>query len=875
MVGKLKAIGTPWLFGLPAIIYLILAAWTELGLPFPVEGFQLPQVTRFDGYGDDNIFPLHESFRHIASPVALAAIVIGLSFALIRAIRPLSPVILTSLVVIAYVTFLGWDAYISNSDCRFSFGSSLIVEFGQAVGSLDECYEPAGYLRDLRVHTDEHSPLQAFSMTAEALAIIALLAMSSIWAGFGVAKLVQQHFRAPVPSSKGLARKTKALLLGSAVCLGIMVVFAPAVYGEITESSATMPPDRVGDPVSAVKLEMAGRWPFFGFPFAVTAGMIDGDPYAFLGVGSSQAGIMTIDMRDPGSPAQVGEMLIPRTGPVIRRGSDLFLAEKLLYVADATGLHIVDVSDPSLPKVLGFLDLPEAQHSVLRISVDGGMALLAAGSSGAFIVDVTDPANPRLIGTLETPGPNGGPADSTESVYLQGDLAFLADERAGLRIIDIANPASPKELGAFATKQFTQDVADVFVQGDHAFVVAGGDVQVLNISVPTDLRAVGSLEIPDNRSGQQVYVQGNLAFLVGSWDLRVIDISNLAAPKEVGFLTTQPHFIRDIFVQGDLAFLADAGGFRAVDISDPTLPKTDGSLRTPERIFAVGIQGTHAYVAAVSAGLRVVDITDISAPIEVGHLDIGGAVVDVAVQGQHTFIVEGDEFPGPASAEQGLRVIDISKHALPREVGSLFTPGEARGIVVRGDIAFVADGTEGLRIIDISNPTSPREISSQNTPGSAVDLFIQSNHAYIADGEDGLRIIDISNPASPKNAGNLKSLRSTEAVHVQGELAFVNDTAGLRVVDVSKPSSPKPVGFIPLPGGGGKSISAQGDHVFLGDSGALRVIDISDPAFPRVVGSLENLESPGSIVVEGDLAYVAYQSGVAIIRTAIDDGSLP
>ena len=874
-VGKLQTIGTPWLFGLPAIIYLILAAWTELGLPFSIEGFQVPQVTRFEGYGDDNIFPLHEPFRHIASPVALAAIIIGLSFGLIRALRPVRPFILSGLVVIAYLTFLGWDAYISNSDCRFNFGSGRIVEFGQALGSRGECYEPSGYLQDLGVHTDEHSALQAFSMTAEALAIIALFAMSSIWAGSGVARLVQQRSGISIPSSEGFAKKTRALLLGSAVSLGIMVVFVPAVYGEITESSATRPPTRIPDPVSAVELEVAGRWPFFGFPFAVTAGVIDGDPYAFLGVGSSQAGILTIDMRNPGNPAQVGEMLIPRAGPVSRRGSDLFLAGNLLYVADVTGLHIVDVSRPKSPEVLGSLELPEVQkHAVLRISVDGSMALMAAGSSGAYMVDVTDPGSPRLVGTLETPGPNGGTVDSTKSVYVQGNLVFLADERAGLRIIDIAHPDSPEEVGAFATRQFTQDV---FVQGDRAFVVDGdGGIRVLNISVPASPRPIGSFVIAGNRSGEQVFVQGNLALLVGSWDLRVIDISNLVAPKEVGFTTTQPHFIRDVFVHEDLAFLADAGGFRAVDISDPTLPKTAGSMRTPERIFSVGIQGTHAYVAAGRAGLRVVDTTDISAPIEVGHLDTGGTVVDVAVHGQHAFIVEGDELPGPTSAEQGLRVIDISNPALPREVGSLFTPGQARSIVVRGDIAFIADGTEGLRVIDISSPTSPREIGSQNTPGSAVDLFIEGNHAYVADGEDGLRIIDISNPASPRNAGSLKSLRSTEGVHVQGELAFVNDATGLRVVDVSNPPSPKRLGFLSLPGGGRRGISAQGDHVFVGSAGGvLRVIDISDPAFPREVGSVERLESAGGIVLEGDLAYVAYQSGVAIIRTAAPDNSVP
>ena len=95
----------------------------------------------------------------------------------------------------------------------------------------------------------------------------------------------------------------------------------------------------------------------------------------------------------------------------------------------------------------------------------------------------------------------------------------------------------------------------------------------------------------------------------------------------------------------------------------------------------------------------------------------------------------------------------------------------------------------------------------------------------------------------------------------------MNNSAGLRVVDVSNPPSPKPLGFLSLPGGGRRSISAQGDHVFVGSPGrVLQVIDISDPAFPREVGSVEGLETVGGIVLEGDLAYVAYQPGVAIIR---------
>ena len=147
------------------------------------------------------------------------------------------------------------------------------------------------------------------------MGIVALFAISSIWVGYALATLVQQRSRGRItsPWTRRPSLKTKALILGGALSLGIMVVFIPAAYGEIRESD-TSRPTHIPDPVPPVNLEVAGRWPFFGFPFAVTAGKIDGTPYAFLGVGSSETGILIVDISAPVNPTQVGEMLIPKRG---------------------------------------------------------------------------------------------------------------------------------------------------------------------------------------------------------------------------------------------------------------------------------------------------------------------------------------------------------------------------------------------------------------------------------------------------------------------------------------------------------------------------------------------------------------------------------
>ncbi|REJ39306.1 MAG: DUF4347 domain-containing protein, partial [Microcystis aeruginosa TA09] len=87
-------------------------------------------------------------------------------------------------------------------------------------------------------------------------------------------------------------------------------------------------------------------------------------------------------------------------------------------------------------------------------------------------------------------------------------------------------------------------------------------------------------------------------------------------------------------------------------------------------------------------------------------------------------------------------------------VGNYDTPGNAYGVYVVGNYAYVADFSLGLQIIDISTPTNPTLIGNYDTSGFAMDVQIVGNYAYLADGFAGLTIIDISNPSNPTFKGN-------------------------------------------------------------------------------------------------------------------------
>ena len=69
----------------------------------------------------------------------------------------------------------------------------------------------------------------------------------------------------------------------------------------------------------------------------------------------------------------------------------------------------------------------------------------------------------------------------------------------------------------------------------------------------------------------------------------------------------------------------------------------------------------------------------------------------------------------------------------PEVLGSVDTPGNARGVAVAGGYAYVADGLQGLRVIDVSTPSAPVEVGFVDTSGAAYGVAVAGGYAYVAD----------------------------------------------------------------------------------------------------------------------------------------------
>src|SRR5262249_43055499 len=113
------------------------------------------------------------------------------------------------------------------------------------------------------------------------------------------------------------------------------------------------------------------------------------------------------------------------------------------YVVAGPTLTIVDVSEPSAPKILGTYKF-EIER-IYGIDVSGSLVYVAADFIGLAVLDVSNPAVPTLRGEFKTAG-------QSISVTLAGTKALVADTKNGLEVIDVSSPNYPTRQASYYTE---------------------------------------------------------------------------------------------------------------------------------------------------------------------------------------------------------------------------------------------------------------------------------------------------------------------------------------------------------------------------------------------------------------------------------------
>ncbi|HKA38571.1 MAG TPA: hypothetical protein VKD25_02275, partial [Burkholderiales bacterium] len=172
-----------------------------------------------------------------------------------------------------------------------------------------------------------------------------------------------------------------------------------------------------------------------------------GGYYAYF---ATDAGIVVVNLNEPLKP-QVAAV-VPLRGA---RASALQF--RYLFVTDASGLRVIDVTIPERSRLLDNSSVPLADAQ--RVYVARTYAYVAAGRDGLVIVDVENPEKPRVHLKYDADGKLNDARDVVLGSTNASLFAYVADGRNGLKVLQLTAPDTQPNFYGFSPEPKPQLIA--------------------------------------------------------------------------------------------------------------------------------------------------------------------------------------------------------------------------------------------------------------------------------------------------------------------------------------------------------------------------------------------------------------------------------
>jgi len=398
--------------------------------------------------------------------------------------------------------------------------------------------------------------------------------------------------------------------------------------------------------------------------------------YAYL---LGYAGLTVLDLEAPANLRRVGSC----DTPGITRG--VASQDHRAYLADAdVGMQILDTAIPGKPVVLGTYALTNITEAV---AASGNHAFVVeaqrvVGNTYQWtlhVVDVSDATLPRKLGTYETVGYSTCSAYCIHQAFAvnsTGDFAFLGIGNDGgasgrIEVIDLRSPAQPVLVATYPTSSEWLQLA---MEGQQMLVIDSvSGLVVLDISDPANPRTVGTYDAPD---WNQLALSGTRAYLTSrSRGLEVFDLSDPAQPRLLGGNAEIGWNWNGLASTGKFVFGAAGGsGVQVVDISNPANPQLVGG-NSAALANDVSISGEHLFVAAEAEGLQVFDLAlGSTEPLPTLAMARSANSIEISWPASATgFVLETNDSLSPASSwalASAVPAVAGDKNVVTMEIGA-------------------------------------------------------------------------------------------------------------------------------------------------------------------------------------------------------------
>ena len=343
-------------------------------------------------------------------------------------------------------------------------------------------------------------------------------------------------------------------------------------------------------------------------------------------------------------------------GTVVVNGS-------IAYLCGPNGINVVDVSNSSAPKFLSTVGQADVGGAFFACEQLGKSLIGILNPRTLLVYDITKPTTPTLLTSTTPSFPFAGYAFFSGQVgffetnwfdFFQGSNQITA-QHGDLYAYDFTNPAQPALLGNLqpdpnqpGSSNLSPRFAGVALDKQTAYVLAttstGGDpnggvasVQIVDISNPASVKAVGEVDIPQATIATGIAIQGKTALVLGntkSWrnpgipnfnstgflTLTLLDISNSRAPAAISSVTTN---FQTNFDVGSVV-LPLGNGFFVITITPPAPTVVNGPATATGHLAIVDARNTQ--------NIKVTKFADVTMGTNglTGELAISGGKLYVA-----------------------------------------------------------------------------------------------------------------------------------------------------------------------------------------------------------------------------------------------------
>ena len=197
------------------------------------------------------------------------------------------------------------------------------------------------------------------------------------------------------------------------------------------------------------------------------------DGYGFV---AAETGMFVVDLAQ-----NTIVTFIPTAAPV----SDIALHEGYAYLC-AESLIVVDSRVPQQSKIAFRRDIDGSAYRIGVNAASPSYAYVAALEGGLHIFDITDPSVPRPVGNYATRG-------NATGVTLAPRRAYLLDSGIGVAVLDVSDPREPRLHDVYENEALPIDAQ---VGGNYLYLLDSESVQLIDTRTLTVTSRFRELQFP-------------------------------------------------------------------------------------------------------------------------------------------------------------------------------------------------------------------------------------------------------------------------------------------------------------------------------------------------------------------------------------------